>query len=137
MKMILVLMNILSTHWKPIWKNRTLFFLVCIKTDDGTGKLAGIASARIEQKAYGFSRWLYVDEVDSCKNYRQQGVGTALMRELLRIASENKCEEVWLGTESRNVIANKFYESLKPDAIDEVIGYTFEPWSKVAAFIPQ
>ena len=48
------------------------------------------------------------------------------MRKLIEIADENDCDEVWLGAEAENSLANSFYESLEPDSIDAVIGYTFE-----------
>lgn len=101
-------------------------FLVCYLAADSKSELVGMASARFEQKPYGNIKWLYIDEVDTCRNRRQQGVGTALMQRLLQIALESECEEVWLGTEKSNHGARRFYESLKPDAIDDVIGYTFE-----------
>ena len=92
----------------------------------GEQVLAGMSSGRIEQKPYNFEKWLYIDEVDTCSNHRQKGVGTAMMNALLKCAKDNDCEEVWLGTESDKDVARKFYESLDPDEIDEVVGYTFE-----------
>lgn len=111
---------------KSYLQRQDTIFIVCYRVDGSVSTLAGMASARIEPKPYGVYDWLYIDEVDTCSNHRQQGVGTALMRKFLEIARENNCEEVWLGAESINIVANKFYESLQPDAIDEVIGYTFE-----------
>ena len=92
--------------------------------------LAGIASARIEHKTYELFKWLYVDEVDTCADQRRRGVGSALMAELLQIAREHDCREVWLGTEQNNVAGNGLYKSLVPSAIDLVTGYTFNIRSK-------
>lgn len=99
-------------------------FLACYQLNTNT--MAGMASARIQQKPYDHSKWLYIDEVDTCVDFRQQGVGTALMQKLLQIADDNDCDEVWLGAEKSNHVANRFYESLQPTAIEAVIGYTFE-----------
>ena len=105
---------------------KDMVFVVCYLVDGDSRRFAGMASARLEQKPYDFEKWLYIDEVDTCSNLRKQGAGTALMNKLLEIADENDCDEVWLGAEADNSLANSFYESLQPDFIDAVIGYTFE-----------
>ena len=89
--------------------------------------LGGIASARLAIKPWGDFRWLYIDEVDTCVNFRRRGVGTALMRYLLDTARAAGCQEVWLGTEMNNVAARALYDSLQPNEVDAVIGYTFRP----------
>ena len=48
------------------------------------------------------------------------------MKRLIEIADENECDELWLGAEADNAVANSFYRSLKPDSVDAVTGYTFE-----------
>ncbi|NKB33190.1 MAG: GNAT family N-acetyltransferase [Pseudomonadales bacterium] len=101
-------------------------FIVCYLVENDVQTLAGMSSGRIEQKPYNFSKWLYIDEVDTCSNHRQKGVATAMMETLLKFAKDKGCEEVWLGTETDNLVARRFYESLDPDDIDDVIGYTFE-----------
>jgi len=100
-------------------------FIVCYLVRDGVRQLGGMASARIETKPYAGGKWLYIDEVDTCSNLRRQGVGTALMRRLFAIASQAACEEVWLGTEVDNVAANRLYQSLDPEDIEAVNGYTY------------
>ncbi len=101
-------------------------FVCCYLEDGDSRTFAGMASGRLEQKPYAFEKWLYIDEVDTCSDLRKRGVGTALMERLIAIAGENDCEEVWLGAEAENALANSFYESLEPDSIDAVVGYTFE-----------
>lgn len=101
-------------------------FVICYIEHAVGAELAGIASARIQHKPYDKMRWLYIDEVDAAANLRQRGVGTAIMKLLLEYAEANDLEEVWLGTEADNVPARKLYESLKPNYIDDVVGYTFE-----------
>lgn len=89
-------------------------------------QLMGIASSRIEMKPYNQELWLYVDEVDVCADQRQKGAGKAIMEKLIAIAEESGCEELWLGTEVNNLPANALYESLNPDDVAQVIGYTYE-----------
>lgn len=105
---------------------RDAVFVVCYLVDGEKREFAGMASGRLEHKPYDFEKWLYIDEIDTCSNLRKQGVGTAVMNKLLEIADENDCDELWLATEVENSSARSFYESLKPDSIDAVIGYTFE-----------
>jgi len=106
-------------------KEDTLF-VVCFLIENSNTQLAGIASARVLHKPYKPLPWLYIDEVDTALNMRKRGVGTALMNTLLKLAYEQDLEEAWLGTEIDNVSANKLYESLDPDAVDQVVGYTFD-----------
>ncbi|MFT4862247.1 MAG: ribosomal protein S18 acetylase RimI-like enzyme [Pseudohongiellaceae bacterium] len=101
-------------------------FLVCYFTQESTSVLGGIASGRVQHKPYDKMKWLYIDEADTAVNFRQRGVGTGLMKFLLEYADENDFEEVWLGTEVDNIPARKLYESLQPDFIDQVVGFTFE-----------
>ena len=98
-------------------------FLTCYGSD---GVLMGIASSRVEMKAYNQELWLYVDEVDVCADQRQKGAGKAIMESLIDIAEENDCEELWLGTEVDNHPANALYRALDPDDVSEVVGYTWE-----------
>jgi ribosomal protein S18 acetylase RimI-like enzyme len=88
-------------------------------------RFVGIASATVLLKPYEQERWMYVDEVDVVADYRKQGAGTALMKELLCIAKINHCAELWLGTEHDNGSALKLYESLEPDDTESFVGFTY------------
>lgn len=107
-------------------------FVAAFVGDDPV-ELGGIASARIERKPYGNFRWLYIDEVDTCVNFRRRGVGKALMTFLLESARERGCQEAWLGTEHANLAANTLYRSLQPAHVESVIGYTYELNSEASA----
>ena len=89
------------------------------------GQFAGMASAYVLHKPDG-DIWLYVDEVDVCLDKQQNGVGTSLMQYLFNYGKDNKCEEVWLGTEKDNVAANALYTSLKPTEIEDFVGYNYK-----------
>ena len=101
-------------------------FAVCYLTETAGPALAGIASARVQHKPYRSIGWLYIDEVDTAASFRHRGVGTALMELLLEFADEQDLDEVWLGTEIDNRAANGLYQSLSPDSVEEMVGYTFE-----------
>lgn len=87
-------------------------------------QFSGMASAKILNKPNG-DIWLYIDEVDVCKNYLKQGIGKALMNYLISFAHESNCDEVWLGTEVDNEAANALYISINPSEIQNFIGYTY------------
>lgn len=101
-------------------------FVVCYIGNITGKKLGGFASSRIEHKPYGGEKWLYVDEVDVCVDCRRNGVGTAIMQYILQYAENADCEEIWLGTERDNIAANALYNSLEPDDVESVVGFTFE-----------
>ena len=61
-----------------------------------------------------------------CADQRRKGAGRAMMNRLFEIARERGCEEVWLGTEVDNIPARALYQSLAPDEVAEVIGYSYE-----------
>jgi len=98
-------------------------FLVCRDEEDA---FLGMASGRLQLKPYGQERWFYVDEVDVCVDHRRKGAGAAMMKKFLDIAHAENCEELWLGTELDNVAANALYKSLKPDDIEQFVGFNFE-----------
>ncbi len=89
------------------------------------GEFAGMAAAAILDKAYANSRWLYVDELDVTANFRRLGVGAAMMHYLLRLARENDCTELWLGTETDNRAARALYESLNPSEVEPFVGFNY------------
>ena len=100
-------------------------FLACYEVSSDHRVLMGMASSRVELKPYDQERWLYVDEVDVCVDQRQKGAGKAMMNQLITMAREKGCVEVWLGTEVDNDAANALYRALKPTDVETFIGYTF------------
>jgi ribosomal protein S18 acetylase RimI-like enzyme len=85
------------------------FYLVA----EANGKLAGALHAYLLLHPAGHSV-VYIDEVDTAKPYRRQGVATALMHEMLRLAAVAGAAEAWLGTEDDNEPAKALYRKLKP-----------------------
>lgn len=98
------------------------YFFVCFIGSE----LAGMLSAQRQPRPYGKEHALYVDEVDTAVNYRRRGVASALMGAVKALALEIDSEELWLGTEKSNSGAQKLYETLSPDLIEEFVGYTWE-----------
>lgn len=99
-------------------------FVVCHEIVGERRTLLGIASARFQVKPYAAPPWLYVDEVDVRADQRRRGVGSRLMRRLIELAAERDAN-VWLATEPDSHPANALYRSLRPAAVEQVVGYTF------------
>lgn len=88
-------------------------------------KLAGMVHGYKLQHPAGVA-YLYIDEVDTVKEFRRQGVARALMQEALQISKELGCSEAWLGTEHDNEPAKALYESLQPDEVENGPIYTWK-----------
>lgn len=88
-------------------------------------RLVGMASAVRLVKPYEKFRWLYIDEVDVVADFRRQGVGRAMMDELLRIAKAEGCAEAWLGTEEDNEPAKNLYRSVQRVQTESFVGFTY------------
>jgi aminoglycoside 3-N-acetyltransferase I len=69
---------------------------------------------------------LYVHELDTHPDYRRKGVATQLMNKLRHIAKERGMIEVWVGTETTNEVADKFYRSLDPYEVEPSIIYAYK-----------
>ena len=101
-------------------------FVACYDTTDSSRIFMGMASARLQIKPYDKMRWLYIDEVDVCADQRHKGAGKAIIKKLIAIAQDAGCDEVWLGTETDNQPAKALYQSLAPDEVEQIVGYTYE-----------
>jgi aminoglycoside 6'-N-acetyltransferase I len=97
---------------------------VFVLAHDGATVL-GMASGTLLRKPYGDERWCYVDEVDVAVPHRRRGVGRALMERFLRLARQEGCGELWLGTERDNGPALALYRGLGGDE-DDFVGFNFE-----------
>lgn len=66
------------------------------------------------------------------KDYRRQGVASALFREIDRIADENSCEIISLTCASENTGARRFYRSLGYSEDSEIafVRYIYEQWEE-------
>lgn len=101
-------------------------FVACYESDVAGAALMGFASSRFQHKPYAMEKWLYVDELDVCADQRRKGAGAAIMRKLIELARDAGCDEVWLGAEATDIAANALYQSLDPDDVTRVVGYTYE-----------
>jgi len=78
--------------------------------------LAGSAMGIICEELYGACRpFMVVEDVVVGAQYRRKGIGTALMRELERIALERGCASVLFVSEAGRADACAFYRSLGYD----------------------
>lgn len=93
-------------------------FLVADDSDEANGSaiVAGTVLGIVCHNLYGECRpFLTVEDVIVDREYRRRGVGSALMRELERIARERGCYYIILVTDTDRTAARSFYESLGYD----------------------
>jgi ribosomal protein S18 acetylase RimI-like enzyme len=48
------------------------------------------------------------------------------MNEIKLLTDETDSYELWLGTEKTNTGAQRLYEKLAPDSVEEFVGYTWD-----------
>lgn len=73
---------------------------------------------------------LWINEVGVAPAYRNQGVGKAIMKELLRLGKELGCTSAWVLTERSNIPANGLYKSVGGQiSSDETVMYEFDALS--------
>jgi aminoglycoside 6'-N-acetyltransferase I len=70
---------------------------------------------------------LWINEVSVAEKYHNQGIGKAIMKEMLRLAHELGCKQAWVLTDRSNAPANGLYTSVggKADTGDTVM-YEFD-----------
>lgn len=70
---------------------------------------------------------LWINEVGVAPSHQGQGIGKAIMKEMLRLGNQLGCKTAWTLTESDNTPANRLYKSAggKADEGDTVM-YEFE-----------
>ena len=88
-------------------------------------ELVGAAHAYLMQHPSG-AKYLYIDEVDTLRDHRRQGVATALMRELQRLAEEMGAAEAWLGADEGNAAAYALDRSLEPSEEEPGTIFTYK-----------
>ena len=91
------------------------YILLAAKQND---RLVGFGMGIICEELYGDCRpFMVIEDLIVDKTQRRGGVGTALMRELEKCATDHDCCQIIFITESERTEAIKFYRSL---------GYEFE-----------
>lgn len=77
--------------------------------------LCGYCFCRIKNfssKIKSNNKLLWIDEFYICEQFRKNGYGTKLFREIERIAKENSCSLIEFDVWSFNETAQRFYDSL-------------------------
>ena len=105
----------MKIKFKKLKERKDYIFLSAIKDN----KLVGSALGIICEDLYGdCNSFMVVEDVIVDKKYRRIGIGTNLMKELEKIALKNSCNYIILITDTKRIIAQKFYTSLgyNPDS---------------------
>ena len=70
---------------------------------------------------------LWINEVGVAPSHQRQGVGKALIKEMLRLGGELGCKTAWLTTERSNVPANRLYSTTGGQVgAEETVMYEFD-----------
>lgn len=80
-------------------------------------KIAGASHAYLMQHPAG-PKYFFIDEVDTIKDHRRQGVASAMVKELIKKSVDLGADEAWLGTEDDNEPAKALYEKLNPSEVE-------------------
>ena len=59
------------------------------------------------------------------RNVGEGVVASIAATRIKKLADETDSYELWLGTEKANIGAQKLYEKLAPDEVEEFVGYTW------------
>jgi ribosomal protein S18 acetylase RimI-like enzyme len=86
-------------------------------------ELAGFASYSFLWPAAGLTASLYLKELYVASAYRRDGIATLLMSGLYRIAADRGCSRVEWTTDTSNLGAQAFYETLNMKPLASKIFY--------------
>lgn len=76
------------------------------------GKIIGFAALTIKNNFYDEGNLCYVNSVVVDERYRKKGVGTAIMRSIIKIARKRHCKRIELDSAFFRTWAHRFYKSL-------------------------
>jgi len=89
-------------------KTGTHVMMSAIEKDRLIGSVMGVICSDLYGSCEPF---MVLENMIIDKNYRNKGVGKALIFELEKIAAQKKCTQIILVTENNRIDACKFYES--------------------------
>lgn len=98
----------MKKQFHKLHKNNSHIFIIAIENNNLIGSVMGV----ICEELYGDCKpFLVLENMIVDKNYRNKGIGKALISELEKIATKRGCFQVIFVTERNRVDAVKFYES--------------------------
>ena len=98
----------MNKQFEKLLKSESHIFLSAIENNKLIGSVMGVICGEL----YGDCKpFLVLENMIVDKNYRNRGVGKALVSELEKIAANRDCSQVIFVTERNRIDAVKFYES--------------------------
>jgi predicted N-acetyltransferase YhbS len=99
----------MNKQFQKLQENNSHIFISAIDNNKLIGSVMGVVC----EELYGDCKpFLVLENMIVDKNYRNKGVGKALISELEKMATKRDCSQVILVTERNRVDAVKFYESV-------------------------
>lgn len=73
-------------------------------------KIVGVLTSEIQIKLHRERKQSFIDDLIVDKNYRNKGIGKALLQDAVDYAKKNNCEVIELTSFIKNENAHRFYE---------------------------
>ncbi len=74
------------------------------------GQPAGFLYAYVLEAPHDLRPKMFLYSIDVFPEFQRRGVGTALIEELKRLASDRNCSEIFVLTNASNLAANRLYQ---------------------------
>ena len=110
-----------SPHEELLEDDRTIFLVAFDRAEP-----VGFVLAHELPRRHKAARSLLVYEIEVADGHRRRGIGTALMRELERLARRRGIEEGWVLTERDNEPAMAFYAAVGGIRATDVVQWELE-----------
>lgn len=101
-------------------------FFRCIVAETGEGEIAGFALYYFAYYTW-VGKSLYLDDIYVKETYRRMGIATALMKQVLETAVNERCKRVRWQVLEWNKGAIAMYKNLKASIDNEWLNCTIEP----------
>lgn len=97
--------------FKEIYKikleDKNSYYIVAIEND----KIIGVLTSELQTKLHRAKKQSFIEDLIVDENYRNRGIGKALLQNAIDYAKENDCEVIELTSYIKNENAHRFYLS--------------------------
>ncbi len=100
--------DVFSKIYQDRLNNDTSYYVVSVIDN----KVVGVLTSELEVKLTRERKQMYIDTIIVDKDYRNKGIGKALMENAINFAINNNCEIVELTSKLNNENAHRFYEGI-------------------------
>lgn len=110
---------------KEFLSNDLNWLIACVEDEKVIGFAYGYEMKRLDRK----QNMLYIHEVGVLPEYKRQGIGSALLKEMKELSKSRKVYKIFLFTQKHNIPACRLYEKAggkkTEDGKDDDVTYFF------------